>query len=412
MRRASDIDPSHDMKAPWRPFSLFCLTVLMVITGCGHPSLAEDTASEGVWTPFERKLLQRLWLDNLPPPPADPSNRYAEDPEAADLGEHLFYDTRLSDNQAVSCATCHQPENYFTDGLPRSKAIGETRRGAPSLIGTAYSAWLYWDGRRDSHWSQALTPLETPAEHGFDRHRALDVISQDTDLRSAYEKVFGALPGEHADEESIDHAFANFGKAIAAFERRLLPTASRFDRYVGAILNGSADPETILDPEEIAGLKLFLSEKAQCTRCHSGPLFTNFGFHNIGLIELKRGVRDYDFGRVKGIKEAIADPFRCDGPYSDAGPGDCLEEQFVKTKGQELAGAFKVPTLRNVAETAPYMHDGRFPTLHDVLAHYREAPKRRLGHQELNPLDLSAEEVDQLVAFLGTLTGPPPAAVQ
>ncbi len=360
------------------------------------------------WSPAERRMLQALSLGSIEPVPADPSNRFAEDPRAADLGQRIFMDTRFSDNGQVACATCHQPDKYFTDGLPLSRGIGITKRAAPSLVGTAYSPWLYWDGRRDNHWSQALVPIETPVEQGFERRRALEVIAADPAYRSAYEAVFGALPDQSADEEAINRAFANIGKAIAAFERRILPTPSRFDRYVEALIQGSAEADALLSQDEVAGLKLFVSEQAQCTRCHNGPLFTNFGFHNIGLIELKRGVIEYDFGRRIGIKEALTDPFRCNGPYSDAQPGDCLEEDFIRTLGAELISAFKVPTLRNVAETAPYMHDGRFANLRAVLEHYREAPIGRSGHQELNALELSDQQLDQIIAFLGSLTGPPP----
>ena len=388
---------------------------LLLVVGLGltlpgsRAALAEDAAAPD-WSPAELRMLRSLHLDSLTPIPPDPSNRFAEDPRAAALGQRIFFDTRFSDNGEVACATCHRPEKYFTDGLPLSRGIGETARGAPSLIGTAYSPWLYWDGRRDSHWAQALVPLETPVEHGFDRRRVLGVIAADAHYRAAYEEVFGALPGEAADEEAVNQAFANVGKAVAAFERSFLPTPSRFDAYVAVLQEGGGAAEPGLTPDEVAGLRLFVSEAAQCTRCHNGPLFTNFGFHNIGLIRLKRGVRTYDVGRIRGAKQALADPFRCDGPYSDARPEQCEEMAFIRTWGIELTGAFKVPTLRNVAETAPYMHDGRFRTLREVLEHYREAPIRGLGHQELNPLELTDQQLDQIAAFLGTLTGPPPAA--
>lgn len=366
-----------------------------------------DSAAQD-WSPAELRMIQALSLGSLEPVPADPSNRFAEDPGAAALGEKIFSDTRFSDNGDVACATCHQPNKYFTDGLPLSQGIGVTKRGAPSLIGTAYSPWLYWDGRRDSHWSQALVPIETPVEHGFDRRRALGVIASDPGYRSAYEAIFGPLPGEAADEDKINHAFANLGKAVAAFERGILPAPSRFDRYAEGLDQESGETASLLNADEVAGLKLFIGEDAQCTRCHNGPLFTNFGFHNIGLIKPERGVIDYDFGRRIGVKEVLADPFRCGGPYSDAQPGDCLEEDFVRTVGAELISAFKVPTLRNVAETAPYMHDGRFANLREVLEHYREPPIGISGHQELNALELTDQQLDQIAAFLGSLTGPPP----
>ncbi len=383
---------------------------ICLLAALAAPAAAEDESAP-VWDPVELGMLRGLWIGSLSPPPPDPSNRFAEDPRAADLGERIFFDTRFSDNGEVACATCHPPEIYFTDGLALSQGIGETGRGAPSLIGTAYSPWLYWDGRRDSHWSQALVPLETPVEQGFERGRVLAVIAGDPGYRTAYEEIFGPLPGAEADDEAVNRGFANVGKSLAAFERRLLPEAAPFDAYVEAVLEGR-DTEGLLTPEEIAGLKLFIGEAAQCTRCHNSPMFSNFGFHNIGLVELKRGVRKYDFGRSRGFKKALADPFRCEGPYSDAKAGECPEEEFVRTWGVELTGAFKVPTLRNVAATAPYMHDGRFASLEEVLEHYNNPPLGRLGHQELNPLDLSPVQIEQIIAFLGTLTGPAPRAPQ
>ena len=374
-----------------------------------HAAVADEIVAQG-WSPAELRMLRSLHIDSLKPVPPDPSNRFADNPRAAALGERIFFDTRFSDNGQVACATCHQPDKYFTDDLALSKGIGETRRGAPSLIGTAYSPWLYWDGRRDSHWAQALVPIETPVEHGFDRRRVLGVIAADTDYRAAYEEVFGKLPGEADDEEAINRAFANTGKALAAFERSFLPAPSRFDAYVDALSEEGSAAEPELNPDELAGLRLFISETTQCTRCHNGPLFTNFGFHNIGLIRLQRGVRSYDVGRIKGVKEVLTDPFRCDGPHSDAKPGQCEEIEFIRTWGIELTGAFKVPTLRNVAATSPYMHDGRFQTLREVLEHYRKAPGGGLGHQELNALELTDLQLDQIIAFLGTLTGPAPSA--
>ena len=386
--------------------------ILGILLLAGNAFAAEHQPSSE-WTSSELRVLQSLWIESLKLVPPDPSNGVADDPEAADLGERLFFDVRLSANGKVACATCHRPERHFTDGRPLARGIGETKRGAPSLIGIAYSPWLYWDGRRDSLWSQALVPLETEVEHGLDRRRVLDVIGADDKLTASYQTLFGPLPDRSADDEAVNRAFSNVGKAIAAYERSLLPQPAPFDAYVAALIdadeNRSGAGQSILSPDAIAGLRLFISDRAQCLRCHNGPLFTNFGFHNIGLIEGKRGVKNYDFGRASGVKEATDDPFRCDGPYSDAGPDDCIEERFVLTRSKDLVAAFKVPTLRNVAATAPYMHDGRFATLRHVLQHYKEAPKFRIGFQQLLPLDLTPREIQQLIAFLGSLTGPPPA---
>lgn len=396
-------------QGPRRIVSLALVTLGSLTPWTATITRGGERAPVPAWSPAELRMLRALSLGRLGPVPEDPSNRFAGNPRAAALGRRIFTDPRFSDNGQVACVTCHQPSKYFTDGLPRSRGIGETNRGAPSLIGTAYSPWLYWDGRRDNHWSQALVPLETPAEHGFDRRRILRVIAADEDYRRTYEAIFGALPQRTASARAIDQAFANVGKAVAAFERGILPTPARFDRYVETLGKDAAKPpKPSLTSDEIAGLRLFISEKAQCTRCHNGPLFTNFGFHNIGLVEPKRGVTEYDFGRRDGIKEALTDPFRCNGDYSDAKPGECVEEDFSRTSGAELISAFKVPTLRNVARTAPYMHDGRFETLEEVLEHYRKPPIGRSGHQELNPLELSDRQLLQLIAFLRTLTGSVP----
>ncbi len=388
---------------PKRRLALFIVVACSAILSC-----ASLTNSELPWSKAELALLQSLWLEDLPPHQGDLSNRYVNDPRAIDLGKNLFFDKRLSANGKISCATCHQPELYFTDGLQRSRGISEVKRNASSLLGTAYSPWLYWDGRRDSHWAQALVPLETPAEHGLDRKQALRVIFEDPDYLLQYRAIFNLEPNPNLlSEDHINRNFANIGKSIAAFESRLMPTPSRFDHYVAELLGGPLQ-EQPFDSEEINGLKLFISDQAQCTRCHNGPLFSNFGFHNIGLVELKRGVTKYDFGRIQGIDSVLQDPFNCLGEYSDATTNDCKELEFIKTKGVELVGAFKVPGLRNVAMTAPYMHDGRFNSLNEVIAHYREAPTGRAGHQELNPISLDAAQASQLIAFLKTLTGATP----
>lgn len=380
------------------------------------------------WTDGEIRTLRSLWIGSVGDAPPDPSNRHADNPQAAALGRRLFFDKRLSRNGEVSCATCHRPELYFTDGLPRSTALGKTRRGAPTLIGTGYGTWFYWDGRRDSAWAQALAPLEAAEEMGGTRVRQIRLIAADPGYRLEYETLFGSLPeladrsrfperagplgtpAEQAawkkmsepDRVAINRAYSNLGKALAAYQRKLVPGPSRFDRYVA---NGPGDPEleSSLSPDEIAGLRLFVSPEVQCLRCHNGPLFTNGGFHNIG-VPPRRG-QPLDYGRFAAIEEVLDHEFNCIGPYSDADPSLCVELRFIKKAGEELPGAFKVPTLRNVAETAPYLHTGSFESLAELLEHYR-SPRPALGHLELDPLRLTDEQLRQIELFLGTLTSP------
>ena len=158
----------------------------------------------------------------------------------------------------------------------------------------------------------------------------------------------------------------------------------------------------LFSADEEAGLRLFIG-KAHCINCHNGPLFTNFEFHNTAIPGVPG--QPLDKGRAAGVVRLEADPFNCLGPYSDAAPAGCTQLRFLKRTGATLLGAFKTPTLRNVTETAPYMHTGQFPDLATVLQHYSDGGYALLGHNELTPLNLSEAELKQLEAFLGTLTG-------
>jgi cytochrome c peroxidase len=206
-----------------------------------------------------------------------------------------------------------------------------------------------------------------------------------------------------ADRDAVTRIYANLGKAIAAYERKIMPDPSRFDRYIEALLSG--DTATIrmsLAPDEVAGLRLFVG-KAQCMNCHNGPLFTNNDFHNTG-VPAAPGLPE-DTGRAAGVRQVLADEFNCLSTYSDAAPEDCGELRFAKTDDHALERQFKPPSLRNVAERAPYMHAGQFASLREVLEHYNRAPSAPHGHSELQPLGLSKQELTQLEAFLRSLSG-------
>ena len=382
------------------------------------------------WTGAELATLRSLSIGSLPPVPPEPSNAVADDVRAADFGRRLFFDPRLSGNGAISCATCHQPTRHFTDGLPRGRAIGESKRNTMSIVGVAWSPWQYWDGRKDSLWSQSLSPLEDPAEHGATRTEITRVIASDPDYRRSYESLFGVLPDlsdrdrfpEKAapvgnpsarrawagmtpgDRQVVNVAFSNVGKAIGAYERLLVPGPARFDRYVEAALAGdrAAQAEIFAD-RETDGLRLFIG-KARCTECHNGPLLTNNEFHNTGILSAPGDLPDR--GRVEGVREVRRDPFNCAGEFSDDPGGDCPELRFART-GNELLGAFRTPSLRNVAGTAPFMHQGQLATLEEVVEHYDEAPLAMIGHNEAKELSLSRRERAALVAFLATLSSPP-----
>jgi cytochrome c peroxidase len=354
------------------------------------------------WSEEEKSQLASLWIGNLPPLPPDPSNAVADNPDAAAFGHQLFFDGRLSANGMISCSTCHQPIRRFTDGLPKGVAIGMSKRNTPSIVGTAYSPWLYWDGRKDSQWAQALGPLEDPNEHGSSRVQVISIVASVSAYRKAYQDLFGQPPNL-LDPADVDHAFANIGKAIAAYERLLLPGESRFDRYVEHVLDGGDHREQdFLSDDEIHGLRLFIGD-ARCTECHNGPLFTNNEFHNTGLLSAPGETPDR--GRIDGVREVMVDPFNCLGQFNDDPNPNCAELRYVRT-GAELIGATRTPSLRNLENTAPFQRKGQIQSLIAVLDHYNEAPLAMIGHNEAKELKLSDWELRALEAFLGSLSAP------
>lgn len=384
-----------------------------------------------IWSEGERRLLGTLHLDSHSRPPPSPSNRVADNPDAARLGELLFFDERLSVDGTLSCASCHEPDRYFTDGKPRGVGVRRSGRNTPTVVGAAWLPWLYWDGRRDSLWSQALVPFEAADEMGSSRLAVLRVVGLDDEYRALYESLFGELPDDvltadlplHAgplgDTETrgawqridpafaheINTAYANIGKAVAAYERTLPVPVSRFDRYVSGLLAGDRKARRLMNRDEKAGLELFLdAERTHCLRCHNGPWFTNGGFHNIGTGTFSGS--ELDFGRVFGLRSVVMDEFNCLGSYSDAKPEDCVELRFLNRNSHvPLEGAFKVPSLRNLEMTAPYMHDGRFADLESVIEFYRRLPDIGQGREhELQALDINDTEKRQLIAFLKTLS--------
>lgn len=375
---------------------------LAVLAICAS-SAAHAQGSE--WTTQELEILRSLTLSSLPKLLPDPTNKYGHDRRAADFGHRLFFDTRLSSNGRVACATCHEPQRDFTDGKAVAVGVGVTPRNAPTIIGTAYNIWFLWDGRKDSQWSQALASIENPLEHDMPRDRLVEVIRANLDLSRDYVAIFGPLPAA-GDRDGVNRTFANIGKAIAAYERRILPGSAKFDRYVDALLAGRKPaPADEFNLDELQGLHIFITDQTgRCLRCHNGPLFTNQHFHNIGLTEPTR--QDLEAGRLAGVEIARADEFNCLGKYSDAQPENCAELTFARRNSPELLGAFKAPTLRNLPKTAPYMRAGTLPTIEDVLWHYRTIPAARVGENELATFTITPAEFLQLEAFLRTLEGP------
>ena len=384
-------------------------------------------APQAPWTDVERRALDSLWIGNLPPLPPDPGNAVADDPRAQRLGHRLFFDFRLSANGQVSCATCHQPARRFADALPRALGLAVGNFNTMSLVGAAYSPWFFWDGRKDSLWSQALSPLESPLEQGAARTSLTRFVAEDPLYREPYAELFGPLPDfsdrgrfpenaglngdpeseaawaamTPADREAVTGVFVDLGKALAAYQRLLLPGETTFDRYVETLSSGVSAAAGLDGPHK-EGLRLFIG-KAQCLNCHNGPLFANHEFHNTGVLPAPGKLPDK--GRVAGVEIVRNDPFNCLGAYSDALPDDCAELRFART-GDELAGARKTPSLRNLGGTGPFMHAGQMRTVREILEHYNRARPAIVGHNEAKPLNLLPYELKRLEAFLSALDAP------
>lgn len=402
--------------------ALFALPLLMVLTSV--------QAEFAPWSDRELRILQSFNLKNLGSAPPQPSNAYADNTAAAALGKKLFFDNRFSANGEFSCASCHDPELYFTDGKPRGVGVNATGRNTMTVVGSAHQRWFYWDGRRDSLWSQALIPFEAPDEMGSSRTAVLKQVIADPELNRDYREIFGPFPQKLNAEDLPDHAgpyannkgkdvwhrlgqqqqrrvntvYANLGKAIGAYERTLQYAPSRFDRYLDELAQGKKD-STLLSEQEMSGARLFIdAKKTQCLQCHNGPVLSNGDFHNIGTGNFSG--KHLDFGRVFGLQAVLIDEFNCLGPYSDATADQCTELRFLKQDAHvPLEGSYKTPSLRNVAATAPYFHDGSRATLEEILAHYSVPPDMKItGGHELRRLDLSVEEMSQLASFLRALS--------
>ena len=384
-------------------------------------------------------------LSPLPATPVDETNRFGSDAGAAAFGKALFFDERLSANGQVSCATCHDPDRGFTDGRQLAVGLDVGNRHTPTLWNVAHHRWLTWDGRADSLWMQALDPLEDPREMGTNRGRVALVIADDAALRAQYEATFGALPDEATswgttaareigarparsgeassgelppvaqhwnslaenEQEALGRVFVHAGKAIAAFQTTLVRGDSPFDTFVEGLQENDPQKVAALSPAAQRGLVLFIG-KGNCTLCHSGPLFSDGEFHNNSLPTLSGGEPE-DPGRYSGAGVVRASPFNAGGQYSDAPDGERAREVRMLSTSSETWGEFRTPSLRNLAERAPFMHQGQFQDLEEVINFYseHEGASGRNHHQEqiLVPLRLSGTEKADLLAFLLSLEG-------
>ncbi|MFB6351606.1 MAG: cytochrome-c peroxidase [Bradymonadaceae bacterium] len=336
-------------------------------------------------------------LSPLPEVPRDPTNAVSKDAGAAHLGRFLFFEQRLSADGSVSCASCHRPNHGFSVPTRVGHGLEKTPRHPPSLLNIAYHEWYDWDGKADSVFG-SLSDLSS--KERFPPKARPDPDDPESAAHRAWQSM------AEADRKTVNRVASNMTKAIAAYEEKLVSGGAPFDRYVEGLETGDPAKLDALSPSAKRGLKLFVGE-AQCINCHNGPALTDRAFHNLGLGP-RPWLPDGDQGRWKGVPSVKSNTFNAAGAFSDAPEGKAADWVRYLKRTSEDHGQFKTPTLRNVELTPPYMHGGHFSTLEEVVRFYSTLDEQpRVGHREemLEPLGLSDREVDDLVAFLKSLTG-------
>jgi cytochrome c peroxidase len=432
---------------------------LAALSGCAAKD-GDDAVQQSVFDALSddalRPLVVAMGADRSPV--VDETNRWSGVAAAIPLGEALFFDRRLSGSGGVSCGDCHRVDLHFTDGqaLPTADGAPAGPRHTPSVLNAGLQRWQFWDGRCDSLWCQATGPIENPLEMNLGRADLGRVLLDAPDLGDPYRALAGlpdelaaiAEPGEDAlpaalrdpdrfppgarprpdapeapeaqawaamapeDQAAATRLLVDVAKLIAAYEGQLTSGPAPIDAYAAALAED--DPVAAADalsPAAARGLLRFVTD-GQCVLCHTGPLFTNLEFEAIGL-PAAPGADPDDTGRYDGARALQATPFNAAGPWSDAPEGAAAARLGALRADSATLAHFKVPSLRDVAATAPYMHTGQLADLSAVVDHYSAMDAEQpLGDRSplLAPLGWSAEDRADMVHFLESLSGDSAAA--
>ncbi len=331
---------------------------------------------------------------------SDPGNHVSGHAAAIRLGHDLFFEPRLAVNRRVACSTCHDPARGFQDGRATARGLVAGVRNTPGLLNVRHQRWFGWDGGHDSLWSASLRPILDTREMGGKASRVARTLRSKPVLDCHYSAAFGKRP--HASDPEL---LVNVAKAIAAWQETLVSPATPFDEFRDALQRGDTQAAAVYPASARRGLRLFLG-RGQCATCHARPLFSNGEFGNTGVrfFVQPQGV---DPGRQGGIKRLLANPNNLLGAHNDDPTrANATGTEFLRPEHRNF-GEFKVPSLRNLKLTAPYMHNGSLATLRGVVRHYSELDEDRLhadGERILKPLRLSDAESADLVVFLESLS--------
>ena len=391
------------------------LVILAVAIAAGVVSHAVAAGSDTL-PDFTAGEIRRILQHGPWPMPwaRDPSNRVSGKPAAIALGERLFFDTRLSSRNGLACVSCHVPGKSFADNRKLAAGLDEGDRNTPGVLNVRLNRWFGWDGAADNLWAQSMRPLLDPRELAVSDHHVAELMRNDAELNCRYRRAFGASPAQGNDEAVL----VDVAKALAAYQETLVSGRTPFDDFRDALARGDRRAAARYPPAAQRGLQIFVG-RGSCNVCHFGPNFTNGEFHEIGIPVLRK-LGSVDWGRYQGIKMLQASRFNLEGVYNDDRARSTAISSRHVTLGPQNYEQFKIPSLRNVALTAPYMHNGHLATLRDVVKHYSEidlgmmhqvhlydsdgVPQTLPVDKILQPLKLSESEIDDVVEFLATLT--------
>jgi len=383
------------------PSVLVVLTALCVGAGGNATTVvaAEMAAERPVLSAAEiaRVVESGPWPPTVAP---DPTNRVSGMPEAIAFGRRMFFNPRFSPNGYIACVACHQPDRGFTDNLPRARGLAPVERNAIALQNLRQVRAWGWGGASDSLWMASLRPILDPREIGASAERVAFMIETGDSSPCYYRAAFGAYPSAHDPETVV----VNVAKALAAYEETLVTGRTPFDDFRDALARGESPLPTYPVAAQ-RGLKIFFG-RGNCFACHKGPNFTDAAFRGTGVAAFV-GQANPDTGHFEGLQTLRASRFNLLGRYNDdaakAGPGGARE---IKVDVRERA-KWRTPSLRNVAVTAPYLHNGTAASLYDVVRRYAKSGSAQTfvdDERKVRRVDLSPLDIEDLVAFLNTLT--------
>jgi cytochrome c peroxidase len=354
---------------------------------------------------FDQAEIEKIVALGPWPPPVvhDASNRASGNVDAIELGRRLFTDARLSPVGYIACVTCHQPDRGWTDRKQRAHGLGDVDRNTQPLTNLAQQRWFGWGGASDTIWMASIRPILDPREIDSNPAHVRRVYVRVPEYACLYRRAFGVDPIDGG--ESDEAVLVRTAKALAAFTETLATGRTPFDAFRDAVARGQPPSATGYSPSAQRGLKIFVG-LGNCVACHRGPNFSDGSFHDTGVPWFV-AQRRADPGRREGIAKVQSSRFNRAGHYSDdAHPAGAAATRAV-APDENAGGAFRTPSLRNVADTAPYMHNGSLDTLRDVVGHYARVEPQRLrgdARHHLRRLALSAAQTDDLIAFLDSLS--------